>query len=1113
MFLRRKRGFELLEHRRVLSAAGLDIVLHLGPGLQANSAAAAAYERAAQFWESVFADPITVHIDAEFVSGIGGAALATTTSYGFAYHDVRARLVADAADDEGIVSLLPNATGQLTFNTAPGVTVPTVATGNVELLVTRANAKALGFRNLPGNASAYTPGVTIDASITFNSTLNWDFDRSNGIAAGSIDFEATALHEIGHSLGFTSSVDRVAAGQTGNIRPTVLDLFRLAPGQGASFSTAPRILNKGSAVPVQVLHDGQFDATPFNGIIAGLGTGDIPMSTGVSSGDGYQASHFKESNQTGVFIGILDPVINTGQIVNPTMNDLRMLGLIGWDRIDVSGYGTPPVVTVDALATSDNTPALTGTINETTTDVFVRLPSVFGTNTVTFTVDGNPATSNGFTLTNAAGSGSRIASMDLVLPDAGSTLGNPPQVYTPFFNTSGSGAQDFLAVAAQATAVGLLSPQSDGVNDGDVRDNSKTLTLAFDNFDPGETLSWRLGMGLNTIFGNDLIGAFVRVTFENGQTVSGDLLAVPGNSDASSITLSIDHALRATNHGNGTWSLADNSFAALADGSYEVLVTAVDASGAWAFDGTTDELLIDTSVPVAVAGEYMGSEASIIVLTGAGTGIITLYEWDLDNNGSYETIGQSVNFSRNDQGVFTVALRVTGPMGSSIDTTTVTVVNAAPTATATGSVVTRVNVSQTFTFAAVDPSPVDNAAGFTFRIDWNGDGTFDQTTSGAGSVQLSHSFSAAGSYRVTVEAIDKDSGASELSWHTIHVWRSAQVGPNVEWQGSDGDDVVEFEQTGAGSVQMRTLKIGGVTMNVVENFSGVSGRVLAYGNSGHDLLDASALANIPATIEGGRHNDTIRGGAADDILRGEFVGAKGDGAEGNDSITGGPGNDLIEGDGVEGGKDTLRGGAGDDTILGDGGDGAEGRADQIFGDDGNDQLFGHHGHDLIDGGNDHDLITGGDGAEANDTLIGGAGNDVLSGGRGNDSLTGGTGRDLLVGGYGADTLRGEGGEDLLIADHTTFDLNAAALAAIHAEWTSANSYTDRLAHLTGTPGGANGTTYLIPGATVFDDESIDQLTGGSVDLDWFFYNLLQDVLNDHAVGETETDTFGFLPPE
>jgi Ca2+-binding RTX toxin-like protein len=461
-----------------------------------------------------------------------------------------------------------------------------------------------------------------------------------------------------------------------------------------------------------------------------------------------------------------------------------------------------------------------------------------------------------------------------------------------------------------------------------------------------------------------------------------------------------------------------------------------------------------------------------------------------------------------------ITLRVSDGEGGETDSVaTLTILNAAPTASIVGDVVARTGTSLAFTLSAVDLESVDQAAGFTFDIDWDGDGTFDESVVGQSGTLVNHAFTSAGSFAVQVRATDKDSGTSEVFTHTVHVWSLAPIGADLEWQGSGGDDTVEFHQTGPGAVEVRTLKVGGFATNFIDSFTGITGRVIGKGNSGNDLLNAAALTSIAATLEGGRHNDTLTGGAADDILRGEFVGALGDGAEGNDSITGGAGHDLIEGDGLEGGNDTLRGGTGNDTILGDGGDGLEGRADTIFGEEGDDQLFGHHGHDLIDGGHDHDLITGGDGAEASDTLIGGSGDDILSGSEGNDSLTGGTGRDLLIGGLGLDTLRGEAGEDLLVADKTTFDLNAAALLAIHNEWTSANSYEDRVAHLTGTAGGLNGSTFLQPGTTVFDDEAIDSLTGGATDLDWYVYNLLEDALADHEAAEAETDTFGFQLPE
>ena len=58
---------------------------------------------------------------------------------------------------------------------------------------------------------------------------------------------------------------------------------------------------------------------------------------------------------------------------------------------------------------------------------------------------------------------------------------------------------------------------------------------------------------------------------------------------------------------------------------------------------------------------------------------------------------------------------------------------------------------------------------------------------------------------------------------------------------------------------------------------------------------------------------------------------------------------------------------------------------------------------------------------------------------------------------------GNSGDDILIAGTTAFDHNQAALAAIMAEWTSARSYADRVANLSGTGSGPrdNGSVFLM----------------------------------------------------
>lgn len=75
---------------------------------------------------------------------------------------------------------------------------------NSTVSMTSANAKALGLLadDHPGR----------DAPITLRSNFSWDFSALDGIVAGAFDFAAVAIHEIGHALGFISSVDVLLMG-------------------------------------------------------------------------------------------------------------------------------------------------------------------------------------------------------------------------------------------------------------------------------------------------------------------------------------------------------------------------------------------------------------------------------------------------------------------------------------------------------------------------------------------------------------------------------------------------------------------------------------------------------------------------------------------------------------------------------------------------------------------------------------------------------------------------------------------------------------------------------------------------------------------------------------
>ena len=276
----------------------------------------AVFERAADQWESLFSDPVTINIDADLVnlgsSSILGQASSVQLETGFDI--IRNQLVADAQNQPGndIVNFLPTA-AQFAATGPAGFTLSGLLAG------TKANLKALGFTGLDSQFGAN------DATIEFNTGFSFDFDNSDGVASNAIDFETVAVHEIGHALGFVSAVDGVDQllnqNQIGSISPRLLDLFRFEAGAepttNADFTTFSRSLSPGLA-------------TVFSDTNNAYG-----LSTGFFTGDGLQASHWKDNGLTGVLLGVLDPTLAFGQVFAISDADKRALDLIGWDLVAV----------------------------------------------------------------------------------------------------------------------------------------------------------------------------------------------------------------------------------------------------------------------------------------------------------------------------------------------------------------------------------------------------------------------------------------------------------------------------------------------------------------------------------------------------------------------------------------------------------------------------------------------------------------------------------------------------------------------------------------------------------------------------------------------------------
>jgi Ca2+-binding RTX toxin-like protein len=141
----------------------------------------------------------------------------------------------------------------------------------------------------------------------------------------------------------------------------------------------------------------------------------------------------------------------------------------------------------------------------------------------------------------------------------------------------------------------------------------------------------------------------------------------------------------------------------------------------------------------------------------------------------------------------------------------------------------------------------------------------------------------------------------------------------------------------------------------------------------------------------------------------------------------------------------------------------------------------------------------------NDTLnvSGSIAGNVLVGGAGSDNLYGGLGRDILIGGSGPSTLRAGSGGDILIGGTTDYDNNAAALAAVLAEWDRTDAdYATRIAHIYGSmSGGLNGSVFLNPN-TVHADGKTNYLFGGP-GIDWYFVGMMDFVITKPK-GQTYT---------
>ncbi|WP_188660735.1 NF038122 family metalloprotease [Sphingomonas metalli] len=312
-------------------ASALTIVLtDSAPGMTAE--ARTGFTVAARYWESVLTNNVTLNIaiglDDFGPNGLGVASSSYTGLTIADYYTQLAKTRSGSAVDQLAAAALPvlDSNGSIKVivpNYADAVSASGVTAGYDSRLAPTNTFLSRGIGMTTANYKALFDDPNFDAAktdaeILFSNSVTFDFNPEDGIAIGSADFIGTAIHEIGHALGFYSGVESFDQNAGSPDFPadnyvvgSALDLFR--------YSGEDRL-------------DWTFGTDAYFSLDGGkTAYGGAHFATGETRGDGYGTGHWKKGRNCADLIGIMNPFLCPGRQGVVTGLDITALDAIGWN--------------------------------------------------------------------------------------------------------------------------------------------------------------------------------------------------------------------------------------------------------------------------------------------------------------------------------------------------------------------------------------------------------------------------------------------------------------------------------------------------------------------------------------------------------------------------------------------------------------------------------------------------------------------------------------------------------------------------------------------------------------------------------------------------------------